>query len=102
MSEKRPVSLSDIPISVKNSAAEDLAYQTDHEGYRRSHVLYPSGHSSVRSEVFIAIWDMMETIVKGVDWQKKARIVLEYDPQERKMELTTYQTTDEERKMEDP
>ena len=44
---------------------------------------------------------MMETIVKGVDWQKKARIVLEYDPQEMKMELTTYQTTDEEQKMED-
>lgn len=98
----QPVGLNDIPISVKNRADEDLAYQIDHEAFKQSHVLYPSRHSSVRSEVFIALWDMMETIVKGVDWQKKARIVLEYDPREEKMKLTTYQTTDEERKKEAP
>ena len=99
-SEKRVAGLCDIPIGVENSANEDLAYQIDHEAFKKSHVLYPSRHSSARSEVFISLWDMMETIVKGVDWQKKARIVLEYDPQERKMELTTYQTTDEGLKME--
>ena len=102
MSEKRPVWLSDIPISVKNSADEDLAYQFNHEVFKQSHVLYPTKHSSVNAYVFIAIWDMMDSIAKGVDWRKKARIVLEYDPQERKMELTTYQTTDEERKTEVP
>ena len=94
--------LCDIPISVKNVMDEDMEYQRNHAAFKDSHVLYPSRHSSVQSEVFIAIWDMMETIVKGVDWRKKARIVLEYDPHERKMELTTYQTNDEERTQEVP
>lgn len=94
--------LSDIPISVKNAMDEDMEYQRDHGAFKDSHVLYPSRHSSVQSVVFIAIWDMMETIVKGVNWRKKTRIVLEYDPQERKMELTTYQPSDEERTQEVP
>ncbi|MBR3740603.1 MAG: hypothetical protein IKN04_09120 [Clostridia bacterium] len=100
-SEKRIASQCDLPIDIGRSAGENLSYQIDHEAFKKARILYPAGHSSVLSEVFIAIWDMMDAIVKGTDWRKKARIVLEYDPRERKMELTVFRSTDEIQKSED-
>lgn len=57
-----------------------------------------TGGISVASQVFIALREMMDAVVRGTDWNKKTRIVLEYDPQSRKMELLTFGSADETQK----
>ena len=89
------------PISPQRAIQEQMAYGSDPEAYRATHEVYPAGFTSVRSETLIALWDMMDAIVKGVDWQKKARIVLEYDPREKKMGVTVFRSADETQTTED-
>ena len=53
------------------------------------------------SNYFIVLREIADTIVNGTVWNKKARIVLEYDPLEPKMTLTTFMEPDEAPRPED-
>ena len=43
----------------------------------------------IKAEAFIAIWDLARLIAEGTHFQKKSRIVLEYDPQVEKFSVVT-------------
>ena len=63
--------------------------------YPGQSVVVPTNHISVRSEVFVVLREMARMIVNGTEWNKKARIVLEYDPQCQKTEIKTFMERDE-------
>ena len=60
----------------------------------------PTGSVYMSSNYFIVLREIADAIVKGTVWNKKARIVLEYDPLEPKMTLTTFMEPDEARSLE--
>lgn len=43
----------------------------------------------IRSEAFIAIWEIMRLIAESTSFDKKSRIVLEYDPECEKFSVVT-------------
>lgn len=43
----------------------------------------------VKAEAFIAIWDLAKLISEGMSFEKKSRIVLEYDPECGKFAVVT-------------
>ena len=55
----------------------------------------PTAHVSVMSEFFVVLRELARMILTGTEWSKKARIVLEYDPQIEKMEIKTFMSRDE-------
>ena len=61
----------------------------------------PTYTVQMKSDFFIVLREIADTILKGTVWNKKARIVLEYDPQEPKMTLTTFMEPDEAPRPED-
>lgn len=53
--------------------------------------LIPTQIGTFRSSLFIAFMELAETICSGLDWNKKGRIVVEYDPQQRNFHVATFQ-----------
>lgn len=54
-----------------------------------------TGHVTLNSNMFVVLREIARLIVRGSEWNKKSRIVLEYDPQQEKMRITTFMTADE-------
>ena len=47
-------------------------------------------HVSLDSKCFVILREIAKMFVNGTKWNKKARIVLEYDPQAEKMAIKTF------------
>lgn len=45
---------------------------------------------SFPSEFFVVLLKISRVIFKGTEWNKKARIVFEYDPQQKKMTVSSF------------
>ena len=50
---------------------------------------------SLPKAVFDGVWAMMDSAIMSVPFQKKIRIVLEYDPQKEKWEINYFRPRDE-------
>lgn len=59
-----------------------------------------TGHFGFRSEYFMYFQRVAEMIKEGTEWGKKARIVLEYDPQQKLMQIMTLMDRDEAKTLE--
>lgn len=57
--------------------------------------IVPTNRISVDPRYFIFLLELAQTIESGTKWDKKARIVLEYDPHCPKMEIRTFMERDE-------
>lgn len=82
--------LCDIPIDAEAAKESIRKFHIDREGFERKHPTIPTGHVSVSSNAFPVMLAAMQQIVQGTRWDKKARIVLEYDPQAEKMEIDVF------------
>lgn len=54
----------------------------------------PTNRMSVNPRCFVFLRELARLIVNGTEWNKKARIVLEYDPDAPKMEVRTFMERD--------
>lgn len=54
----------------------------------------PTSSVYTSSNYFVVLREIANAIVKGTVWNKKARIVLEYDPQDAKMAIVTFMEPD--------
>lgn len=50
----------------------------------------PTGRVYISSNEFVIFREIAKMIARGTEWNKKARIVLEYDPQMEKMTIATF------------
>ena len=50
----------------------------------------PTARLSMNSNAFAFLTEIARIITEGTKWNKKARIILEYDPNEPKMQITSY------------
>lgn len=57
--------------------------------------IVPTDAMSMRSEVFILLRELARMFYNGTEWNKKARIVLEYDPDKPKVQIRTFMERDE-------
>lgn len=48
-----------------------------------------TNHLKIASESFVFLNELCRVIFTGTEWNKKARIILEYDPQKEKMQVVT-------------
>ena len=48
-----------------------------------------TNHLEIASESFVFLNELCRVIFTGTEWNKKAQIILEYDPQKEKMLVTT-------------
>ena len=54
----------------------------------------PTDRVYIPSNFFVVIREIAKMIVEGTVWNKKARVVLEYDPQDAKMSIVTFMEPD--------
>ena len=54
------------------------------------HPFVETDHFWCDANFFVVLREMARMFVNGTEWNKKARIVLEYDPQEPRMYITTF------------
>ena len=57
--------------------------------------IVPTDAMSMRSEVFVLLRELARMFYNGTEWNKKARIVLEYDPDKPKVQIRTFMERDE-------
>ena len=79
----------DIPIHPQDGPQMARESEWDREAFAEKHRVVPTGRVSVSSNLFPIMLTAMQQIVQGTRWDKKARIVLEYDPQNQKMEIVS-------------
>ncbi len=82
--------LCDIPINPSDEPEMIFHREKDREAFAKEHPVSPTRRISIRSEAFVVIRELARAIVEGAAWDKKARIVLEYDPQAEKMPITVF------------
>ena len=83
----------DMPINPK--ALHGIREQYDPKAYPGDSVNVPTASIAAKSEVFVLMREIARMFVNGTEWNKKARIVLEYDPQVEKLEIKTFMERDE-------
>ena len=59
-----------------------------------------TNHLEIASESFVFLNELCRVIFTGTEWNKKARIVLEYDPQQKLMQIMTLMDRDEAKTLE--
>lgn len=82
--------LCDIPINRPDNTRMMVKKGMNSDTSAINPPLIPARRVRVRSEAFAFIWELARAIVEGSDWNKKARIVLEYDPNAEKMPITVF------------
>ena len=85
----------DVPIDAEAARESIKKFHIDREGFGRKHPTIPTGHVSLSSNAFPAMLTVIQQIVQGTRWDKKARVVLEYDPQAEKMEIDVFMESPE-------
>lgn len=73
------------------------------EGYFReerskapeNHLLTATRHFGMKSESFVGVLELVRAISDGVRWDKKCRVVVEYDPEKEKVSVTTFMESGE-------
>ena len=82
-------------MTVDEKANPVLVMPIDPEKLNESAVNHEQNEAAVvnkrwiKAEAFIAIWDLARLIAEGTHFQKKSRIVLEYDPQVERFSVVT-------------
>ncbi len=94
MSMEKNNSFADMPISPDKNK-EMAALYWDPRNYPGDTPCVPTWAVSVKSNIFVIIREIARLIVNGTESNKKARIVLEYDPQSEKMFIQSFMTRDE-------
>lgn len=99
MERQKTPGICDVPIDPERMH-EDMKSvhmddDPDKESFRRLHKVWPVSGISVNSEWFAVFLAACQAIAEGCSHDKKARIVLEYDPEQRKTELAVYQESTE-------
>lgn len=79
-----------IPINPADWPSLLSERERDRDAFAETHPVSPTRHIYIRSEAFVAIYELARAIAEGAAWNKKARIVLEYDPQAAKMPITVF------------
>lgn len=54
------------------------------------HDVVPTRHVSLESKCFVILREIAKMFVDGTKWDKKARIVLEYDPHAERLVIKTF------------
>ena len=67
----------------------------DPKDYPGDAPIVPTCSFSVASDMFVFLREMARMFFNGTEWNKKARIVLEYDPQAARMVIKTFMERDE-------
>ena len=80
----------DIPISPDDMRRVYVSHDANPEKFRSEHIICPTGHVSINSKLFVMLLETMRSIVDATDWDKRTRIVLEYDPRVEKMNIVTF------------
>ncbi len=90
--DERRMTLEDVKIDPAKAIKDLHRYQSCHQ---------PSGHEltatdgvHMPSDIFVALTVLAQAIHEGTRWNKKARIVLEYDPDKEKMSVVTFMESD--------
>lgn len=81
----------DSPINPGALAEMKKTLYSDPYGFIEGKTTVPTQCMSIKNEVFVALLEMASAISAGLDWDKKGRIVLEYDPSARRFEVVTFQ-----------
>ena len=85
--------ISDIPINPEAIERERIHhYPCNSPG---DTTLTPTSGVYIRSEGFVAMREIADAICQGTRWNKKARIVVEYDPSQEKMSIMTFMESSE-------
>lgn len=90
-SETRISALCDMAIDTEAIRKMKIDLACNPYGFIEGKKTIPTRISTIRSSAFIGILEMAECIYEGLDWDKKGRIVVEYDPQNKKFEVATFQ-----------
>lgn len=56
----------------------------------------PTGYNGAKGKYFTVLWSFLDTILKGTSYNKKSRIVIEYDPEADSVTVTTFTESGEE------
>lgn len=82
-------------VPIDPQALRDDWYRYMDQGTPGDDPLTVTNRTLIKSNGFVAILSICDAILHGVSWNKKARIVLDYDPQQEKMSVTTLMESDE-------
>lgn len=63
--------------------------------------LEPCGYENIKSEWFAGLWIMMDYFIQCVKFQKRTRIVIDYDPQTIKATVTYFRAKEKRDPQED-
>ena len=83
----------DLPINPH--ALHEIREQWNPRDYPGETVVVPTASFAAKADTFVLLREIARMIVTGTEWNKKARIVLEYDPQAEKLEIKTFMERDE-------
>lgn len=76
------------PVALGKAKAELLGNPYE---FIQGKKVVPTGIASIHANVFVAFLELAGDIYAGLDWNKKGRIVVEYNPQEPKFQVATFQ-----------
>lgn len=95
MENKRHITdLCDMPIEPAELGKMQAKMGFDPDRFIEGKKVIPTQFLSIKSEVFIAFLELAGAIYSGLDWNRKGRIVVEYDPREKKFEVVTFQESE--------
>lgn len=96
MENKRHITdLCDMPINPKALSDMKAELSFDPDRFIEGKKVIPTQVLSINSHVFIAFIELAGSLYAGLDWNKKGRIVVEYDPRDRKFEVATFQEAED-------
>lgn len=87
--------LCDTPIQPKALQCHKFELMTNPYEFISGKKVIPTQIASIKSNVMIAFLELAGAIYSGLDWDKKGRIVVEYDPLEKKFEVVTFQEAED-------
>lgn len=76
------------PGRFRNMKAE---LHADPDRFIEGKKVIPTQIATIDTKAFVAFLELAGDIYAGLDWSKKGRIVVEYDPQDKKFSVATFQ-----------
>lgn len=84
------LNMCDTPISPNDMQRLYARHDENPDRFNSEHLNCPTGHVGLDSRMFVMLLETMRSVVEATDWNKPARIVLEYDPRVEKMHIVTF------------
>lgn len=82
-------------IPINPEALHEIRERWDPGDFPGDTAVVPTASVAAKADTFVLLREIARVIVNGTEWNKKARIVLEYDPQAEKLEIKTFMERDE-------